>query len=667
MTELALKPHLDHAHALDLLGRMIRIRRFEDKCAECYTQEKIRGFLHLYDGEEAVAVGVIPLLEPSDRVVATYREHGHALVRGVPMNAVMAEMFGKREGCAGGRGGSMHLFSREANFYGGNAIVGGGLPLAVGLGLADRMRDESRVTVCFFGEGAVAEGEFHESMNLAKLWNLPVLFVCENNGYAMGTRLDLSEAETDIHAKAKSYAIESEAVDGMDVVAVEAAARRALKRIRAGGGPYFLECRTYRFRAHSMFDAQLYRPKEEIEQWRTKGPIVRFQGWAEKNGIIHRDDVGKLEAAIAAEVEAAVAFAEAGVPEPVEELTRHVMAEERPGPPAVAAPSGEMTETTYREAVKAGIVDALKRDERVFLMGEDVGRYGGCYAVSKGLLAEFGPERIRDTPLSESGFTGAGTGAAIAGMRPIVELMTVNFSLLALDQILNTAATLRHMSNGQFGVPLVIRMATGAGRQLAAQHSHSLEGWYAHIPGIRVLAPATIEDARGMLWTALEDPDPVLIFENVMLYNRSGLLAANAGPVDIDRASVRRQGRDISLITYGGSLYKTLEAAEQLAQAGVEAEVIDLRSLRPLDMPAIIGSVARTHRALVVDEGWKSGSLSAEIGMRLAEDAFFELDAPLARVCTAEVPIPYAGHLEQAAIPQVERIVAAARAMTKRA
>ena len=312
----------------------------------------------------------------------------------------------------------------------------------------------------------------------------------------------------------------------------------------------------------------------------------------------------------------------------------------------------ETIEITYRDAVREAIRDAIKRDERVFLMGEDVGRYGGCYAVSKGLLAEFGPERIRDTPLSESGFTGAGIGAAMAGMRPIVELMTVNFSLLALDQILNSAATVRHMSGNQFGVPLVIRMATGAGRQVAAQHSHSLEGWYAHIPGIKVLAPATIEDARGMLWTALQDPDPVLIFENVMLYNMTGKLAAGAGPVDINGAAVRRPGRDISLITYGGSLWKTLDAATALAADNIDAEVIDLRSLRPLDDATIMASIAKTRRAIIIDEGWRSGSLAAEVGMRIVEQAFWELDAPLGRVCSEEVPIPYPRHLENAAIPQ---------------
>ena len=298
--------------------------------------------------------------------------------------------------------------------------------------------------------------------------------------------------------------------------------------------------------------------------------------------------------------------------------------------------------------------EALSRDERVFLMGEDVGRYGGSYAVSKGLLAEFGEERIRDTPLSESAFVGAGIGAALNGMLPIVEVMTCNFSLLALDQIVNNAATIRHMSGGQFSIPLVIRMATGAGRQLAAQHSHSFEGWYAHIPGIRIVTPATLEDARGMLWTALMDPDPVIMFENALLYNLEGELAADAGAVDIDRAAVRRAG-DGPHARHLRRLARTrrCEAAEQLAAQGVSAEVIDLRTLRPLDMATVLGSLAKTHRMVIVDEGWKSGSLAAEIMARVMEEAFYDLDAPIARVCSAEVPIPYPKHLEDAAIPQV--------------
>ncbi|HSK06407.1 MAG TPA: alpha-ketoacid dehydrogenase subunit beta [Acidimicrobiia bacterium] len=321
---------------------------------------------------------------------------------------------------------------------------------------------------------------------------------------------------------------------------------------------------------------------------------------------------------------------------------------------------------TYREAMREAIRDSMQRDDRVFLMGEDVGRYGGCYAVSKGLLDEFGPDRIRDTPLSESAFVGAGIGAALAGLRPIVEVMTVNFSLLALDQIVNTAALYLHMSGGQFNVPIVIRMTTGAGRQLAAQHSHSLEGWYAHVPGLKVVTPATIEDARWMLPSALEDPDPVIIFEHAVLYNSEGELPEEGGPVDLDRAVVRRTGTEVGLITYGGSLPKTLIAADELADQGISAQVLDLRSLRPLDIEAILDTVASTHRIVVVDEGWKTAGISAEIAASIAEEAIWELDAPIRRVCSVEVPMPYARHMEEAALPQPAQIVAAARELVGR-
>lgn len=320
---------------------------------------------------------------------------------------------------------------------------------------------------------------------------------------------------------------------------------------------------------------------------------------------------------------------------------------------------------TYREALRQGLRDLLLSRPEVFLIGEDIGKYGGCFAVTKGLLEEFGEQRIRDAPLSESAFVGAGIGAGLAGMRPIVEIMTVNFSLLALDQILNTAATLSHMSGGQCAVPLIIRMATGAGRQVAAQHSHSLEGWYSHIPGLRIVTPATIDDAAGMLRAALEFRDPVIIFEHMNLYNLQGELTADAALVDIEHAAVRRRGHDISLITYGASLYKCLGAAELLSAQGIEAEVIDLRVLRPLDEETFLASVRKTHRALVVDEGWRSVGLAAEIGMRIMEKAFYELDAPVERICGVEVPMPYAKHMEEAALPQIAQIVATATAMVK--
>jgi pyruvate dehydrogenase E1 component beta subunit len=322
-----------------------------------------------------------------------------------------------------------------------------------------------------------------------------------------------------------------------------------------------------------------------------------------------------------------------------------------------------MAKTTYREAIRTALREALASDPRVFLMGEDVGRYGGAFACSRGLLQEFGPERIRDTPLSESVFVGAGIGAALNGLRPIVEVMTANFSLLALDQIVNSAATLRHMSGGQISVPVVIRMATGGGRRLAAQHSHSWEVWYAHVPGIKVLAPGTVTDARYMLGAALREPDPVVIFEHAMLYPMEGELEEPPPTFRIDRASVRRTGLDVTIVTYGGSLPKTLAAAEQLARDGIDTEVIDLRSLRPLDMRAVLESVAKTHRAVIVDESWRTCGLAAEVSAAIVEGAFYDLDAPIARVCTAEVPLPYAGHLEDAALPQTPRIVAAVQEM----
>lgn len=326
-----------------------------------------------------------------------------------------------------------------------------------------------------------------------------------------------------------------------------------------------------------------------------------------------------------------------------------------------SAGGAETARTTYREALREGLREALRGDDRVFLMGEDVGRYGGCFGVSLGLLEEFGPDRIRDTPLSESAFVGAGIGAALGGLRPVVEIMTVNFSLLALDQIMNNGATLLHMSGGQLNVPIVIRMTTGAGRQLAAQHSHSLESWYAHIPGIRVLTPATVDDARHMLAAALDDPDPVVLFEHGSLYNEEGVLDTTIDSVSLDSAAVRRPGTDVSVITYGGSLPKALAAAEELAGEGIGAEVVDLRSLRPLDDATVMESVARTHRAVIVDEGWRSGSVSGEIAARIAEQSFYDLDAPVQRVCSQEVPMPYARQLEEAALPQAASVVAAVR------
>lgn len=659
---------LDREHGQRLLRQMVRIRRLEEKSAQMYSAMKIRGFMHLYNGEEAIAVGVMENLHENDAVLATYREHGQALAKGVAARAIMAEMFGKQEGCSRGRGGSMHLFDAKTRFYGGNGIVAAGLPQALGVALADMRLGRDSITVCFFGDGATAEGEFQETLNLAALWQVPLLFVCENNYYCMGTPLSLHQAVTDIASKAAAQGVPADVVDGMDVLAVEAAVKKAVDAIRDGKGPQFLECKAYRYRAHSMFDAELYRSKAEVEEWRKRDPITNFLHLLQEQDLITDEEWQQIQQEAEAEINDAVAFAEKGTPEPVEELTRFVLSESADPEklyklPPKEPPAAEKRTLTYREAVREAMATALKRDERVFLMGADVGAYGGGFGVTIGMLEQFGPERITNTPLCESAYTGAGVGAAMAGMLPIVEIMTVNFSLLALDQILNNAATVLHMSGGQFNVPLVIRMPTGGGKQLAAQHSHSLEGWYAHIPGLKVLSAATVEDARGMLETALADPDPVLIFENTLLYNMKAELPVNAGPVPIDKARIHREGADITILTHSICLFKALEAAEILEKEGIECEVIDLRTLRPLDDETIMASVAKTHRALVVDEGWRSGGISAEISARIMEQVFYELDAPVERVCSVEVPPPYAKHMEDATIPQVESIVEAVRGM----
>ncbi|MGF1724384.1 pyruvate dehydrogenase (acetyl-transferring) E1 component subunit alpha [Photobacterium nomapromontoriensis] len=653
--------HINRDHLVHQLRQMLRIRRFEEKCAELYALEKIRGFLHLYIGEEAIAVGVMSALSDDDQIVATYREHGHALARGMSMGSILAEMYGRSNGCSRGRGGSMHLFDKNRHFYGGNAIVGGGLPLATGLAMANKKIRREAVAVCFFGEGAVAEGEFHESLNLAALWQLPVLFVCENNRYAMGTALSLSESETNIAKKAESYGISAKQVDGMNVVDVEAATCHALDYIRQQQRPYLIECQTYRFRGHSSFDTQLYRDKGEVAQWEEKGPVKQLIQWLQRNSHFQDQELTDIEADIAAEISEAIAFAEAGEWEPTDELKRFVHSPGSQPPPTPVICTQDAATLTYREALRGGLSDALNSDLRIFLMGKDVGRYGGCYAVSKGLIEQFGPDRVIDTPLCESGFVGVGIGAALGGMRPIIEVMTVNFSLLAMDQIINSAATLLHMSGGQFNVPVVIRMACGAGKQLAAQHSHSWENFYAHVPGLKVLSPATHNDARHMLGMALADPDPVLIFEHVMLLNESGPVSETID-APMHQAIVRHSGSDISLITYGGSLDKTLQAAKLLEDEGISADVIDLRSLRPIDTETIVASVSKTHRAVIIDEGWYTGSLAGEISAIIMEQAFWQLDAPVGRVCTEEVPIPYPQHLEQAAIPQSDKIMAAAKA-----
>src|SRR6266568_4581329 len=589
---------LDSALARALLGQMQLIRRFEEKAAEMYAMGKIGGFLHLYIGQEAVAVGAMSTLRPDDYAISSYREHGHCLAKGSDPKRVMAELYGRRDGLSKGKGGSMHLFDRSTNFLGGHAIVGAHLPIAVGVGFAIKYRGGDQVIVCYFGDGAVPEGEFHEAMNLAALWKLPVIFLCENNRYAMGTSVERALAQTEIWKFGQTYGIPAERVDGMDVLAIREVLGRAVTRARQQKTPSLIEADTYRFRGHSMRDpaGAVYRTKEEVEREKLRDPIVLFRDRVIAVGLLSEADV---------------------------------------------------------RAIEKDVNDRID---------EAVGLYEGAYKVTQGLLKEFGPQRVVDTPIAESGFTGVGIGAAMVGLRPVVEMMTFNFALLALDQIVNSAAKLRYMSGGQFNVPLVIRGPGGPAHQLAAQHSQSMEVYFYHVPGLKVVRPSTPMDAKGLLKAAIRDDNPVIFIESETLYAVKGEVPDDPDfVIPLGQAIVRREGRDVTVVAYMGMMYRAMEAAEELEKEGISVEIVDPRTLRPMDTATIIDSVRKTHRAVVVEAGAGFAGMGSEIATEITEEAFDDLDAPVERVTGENAPMPYARNLERAKTPSKERIMEAIR------
>jgi pyruvate dehydrogenase E1 component beta subunit len=586
-------------------------------------------------------------------------------------------------------------------------------PLAVatltiaGLAMAFWREQSSRVAVSFIGDGGASLGEWHEAINLCAVRRLPAIFCVQNNQRALSTPLGDQSAARVFADRAAGYGVPGITIDGTDPDEIAAAFAWAAERAREGLGPTLIELVSMRMCGHAHHDDMLYLGRDPqpswdypsllpqgyadadaFAYWYARDPIVTYAARLEAEGLLEAGAVAELKREADARVEAqARVLIEAPWPEPFTAGVG-VLAGEAPRahrevldsqvrltppranwselPPLETGPPFDPKGRTFLDAVSLAVGDALRADPRVFVYGEDVGgAYGNAFLLLRPLLKEFG-DRLINSPIAEAGILGVCVGAALGGARPIVEVMTVNFSLLALDQIVNNAATLRHMSGGQLSIPLVVRMATGGGRQLAAQHSHSLENWYAHVPGLKVLAPATVQDARDMLLAALEDPDPVMVFEHQYLYPMEGDLDEEAPPASPWRAALRRPGRDVSLIAHGGSVPKALSAAERLAEAGVQAEVLDLRCLRPLDGEAILASVRRTHRAVLIDEAWRTGSLAAEVSARIMEGAFYDLDAPVARVCSAEVPIPYARHLEEAALPQAERIVDVVQGMVRR-
>jgi pyruvate dehydrogenase E1 component alpha subunit len=634
---------MDASLLLGLYGQMCLCRRFEEAAAKAYSQGKVSGFLHLYIGQEAVAVGAISAAAPTDYIVATYREHAHYLARTGDARGAMAELYGKASGCSGGRGGSMHLFDAERRFLGGWAIVGGHVPIAAGVAFASRYRAEKDVTLCFFGDGTANMGAFHEGLALAGLWKLPVVFICENNQYAMGTPLYRTLSVEDVAVRARGYPMESEIVNGDDVLEVREAVRQAVGRARRDHVPCFIEAKTYRFRGHSVADPAKYRTKEEVQKWMERDPLRVLAERILGLGIATRSSSG-------------------GSTRRRRPRSRRPSSSPsaRPCPRPRRWPSTSMPELrtlSFREALREAMVEEMERDDSIFLMGEEVGHYQGAYKVSEGMLARFGERRVIDTPISETGFAGVGIGAAMVGLRPIIEFMTWNFSLVAVDQLVNNAAKLCYMSNGQFTLPVVFRGPGGAAHALGAQHSQALESFYAHVPGLKVVVPSTPADGKGLLKAAIRDDNPVVFIESEVMYALKGEVPTGEHVVPLGVADLKRPGRDVTVVTWGKMLHTAMKAAEALAGEGIEAEVLDLRTIRPLDEAAVLRSVKHTSRCVVVQEGWPFAGVAAEVIALVAREAFDHLDAPPERVTNLDVPMPYARNLEQLVLPSVERVV----------
>ena len=701
----------DEGTCRELLRTMMLIRRFEEEAGRQYQRAKAGGFLHLAIGEEATIVGTTSVMRPDDYLIGTYRTHGHAIARGTDPKRVMAELFGRVDGTSGGRGGSMHIFDLEHRFMGGYGIVGGNLPLAAGLGLASDYRGTDEVTVCMFGDGASNTGNFGETMNLAALWSLPVVFLVENNLYGMGTALERHSAVPDLSHKAEGMGVPGVRVDGMDVLAVRETVAEHIRIAREDRKPTMIEAFTYRYRGHSAADPEVYREKEEVEEWQRKDPIETFGHRLVEEKVLSEDEIQELRDEADRTVTEAVEFAD-NSPEPAARLAlRRPLRARRPGsglvrrrralprlprgrggahghqarPAARRArcgvrrgrgtsrgrgrPTGHpargralMAVMRMREALRDAMAEEMRRDEDVFVMGEDVAVFQGSFKVTEGLLDEFGEKRVRDTPISENSIVGMGVGSAMGGLRPIVEIMTVNFALLAMDQIVNHAAAIPYMFGGQVRVPMVIRMPGGGGHQLGPTHSHSFEALFLQIPGLLVACPSTPADAKGLLKAAIRDDNPVIFIEHETLYGIRGEVPENGDDiVDFGHAAIRREGSDVTIVGILRMAEVAMQAAKVLSEEhGVEAEVIDPRTLRPLDLDTIIDSVQKTNRAVIAEEGWPHGGVGANLAALIQGQAFDYLDAPVERVTGADVHMPYSKRMEQAAIPHAENVVSAA-------
>ncbi len=668
---------LSKEELLDMLRRMWEIRIFEETVYDLLGQNIIKGASHLYAGEEAVAVGAVAAMREDDLITSTHRGHGHCHARGDSLaktpeekqehlNKMMAELCGRATGYCKGRGGSMHIADVEKGNLGATGIVGGNIPVATGAALSMQLQKSDRCVVCFFGDGATNTGNFHESLNFAASRKLPIVYIIENNLYGMSVPFEKVSPRPDAAMRAVAYNIPGVVVDGMDVLAVYEAVSEALARARRGEGPTLIECKTYRWYGHSRSDPRKYRTREEEQAWRARDPIPNLAKRLLEMGLATQEELDAVEAKARAAIEEATRFALASpMPDPAE-LEQDVYVLKPPTPGEIEAErrlcqrvrtDPNLPQKYYWEAIRDALREEMLRDPKVFVMGEDVGLYGGAYGATRGLWEEFGPERIFDTPISEALIGGAAVGAAMTGMRPVAEIMYVDFTPLAMDQIANQGAKNRYMFGGKTRVPMVIRTEGGAGRSIAAHHSQSLEALWAHFPGIYVVMPATPYDAKGLLKTCIRDDNPIMFIEHKMLYGTRGPVPPEEYTIPLGVADVKREGTDVTVVTYSRMVLRALEAAEKLAQEGISVEVVDLRCLKPLDLETVVASVRKTGRVVGVTEAYKTGSFISELFTCINEVAFDYLDAPMVRVAAADVPVPMAESLEDAAIPNTEAII----------
>lgn len=652
---------------LKLYETMLLIRKSELATQENYKKGEVPGFIHLYIGQEAIAAGVCAHLRKSDWITSTHRGHGHALAKGVQPKQLMAELYGKATGCSGGRGGTMHLYSPQDGLFGTNGIVGGGIPLAVGLGISEKTKKTDNVTVCFFGDGAVNHGTFHESVNFAGIQNAPVIFVCENNQYATCVSLSEVTKNENVASRAQAYGLPGIAVDGNDVQAVWHAAKNAIERARKGQGPTLIEAKTYRIVGHHEGDVLFgtYRTEEEVEGWKQKCPILQLRTYIIKSNIAAEQELNDISNRIEGIINEAVEYArKSPYPDP-RTVLENTWANPLNPSEAMEGNSKDIETKTQKwlSAVRDAIAEEMRKDSKIIILGEGIGERGGSWGHTQNLWREFGAERVIDTPISELGFTGACVAASASGCRAIADLMVTDFLFDAASQIIDQAAKLRYMSNGKISVPVIIRSACGPIKQTGPHHSGLYHAVWAHYPGLIVVMPSNPMDAKGLMKTALRANDPVIFLEPKALLSSQGQVPQTEYYIPFGQAKILQQGKDLTIISSGAAVQVCIEASKSLQNEGIGCEIIDLRTIVPLDIDTIVSSISKTGKLLVVDEGFAMCGLGGEIAATVMEHAFDELDAPIGRLHSEPVAQPFSPVLESETMINKEKVMKAAKAV----